>query len=67
MNVDLIKKYKQELVSVTIGALLAYIYYAQVGSISGSCAIMSSPVYSSLYGAVFAYSVFGMFKIDKKE
>jgi len=35
-----------------IGALLGYIYYVQIGCISGTCAITSNPVSSSIYGAI---------------
>ncbi|MBK6342305.1 MAG: hypothetical protein IPF41_06875 [Flavobacteriales bacterium] len=42
---------------ITLGAALAgaaagYMYYSLVGCASGSCAITSSPVNSSLYGAL---------------
>lgn len=35
-----------------IGALLGYIYYVQIGCISGTCPITSNPVSSSIYGAI---------------
>jgi uncharacterized membrane protein YdjX (TVP38/TMEM64 family) len=34
------------------GAAAGFIYYSLVGCASGSCAITSSPVNSSLYGAL---------------
>ncbi|MGB5378746.1 DUF6132 family protein [Muriicola sp.] len=33
-----------------IGALAGYIYYLEIGCLSGSCAITSDPLNSSLYG-----------------
>lgn len=35
-----------------VGAAAGYLYYSLVGCASGSCAITSSPVNSSLYGAL---------------
>lgn len=35
-----------------IGALLGYIYYVQIGCISGTCPIISNPISSSIYGAI---------------
>lgn len=35
-----------------IGALLGYIYYIQIGCISGTCPITSNPISSSIYGAI---------------
>lgn len=38
---------------VVIGAFTGYLYYAFIGCNSGSCPITSSPVNSTLYGALF--------------
>jgi xanthosine utilization system XapX-like protein len=35
-----------------IGALLGYVYYVQIGCISGTCPITSNPISSSIYGAI---------------
>ena len=35
-----------------IGALLGYIYYVQIGCVSGTCPITSNPISSSIYGAI---------------
>ena len=35
-----------------IGALLGYIYYIQIGCISGTCPITSNPISASIYGAI---------------
>ncbi len=48
----LILKYKTTLLAMVIGALGGYLYYYFVGCASGTCAITSSPVNSTLYGAV---------------
>lgn len=40
------------LAAAALGAVAGYVYYTQVGCASGSCAITSSPVNSTLYGAL---------------
>ncbi len=37
---------------VLVGAIAGYVYYAEIGCISGSCAITSKPINSTLYGAL---------------
>tara|TARA_R110000765_G_scaffold56371_1_gene111190 strand:- start:1 stop:147 length:147 start_codon:yes stop_codon:yes gene_type:complete len=37
-------------IGVVIGALEGYIYYAEIDCISGTCAITSKPINSTLYG-----------------
>jgi hypothetical protein len=44
------------------GAIGGYIYYAQVGCLTGTCAITSSPVNSTLYFAAMGALAFGAFK-----
>lgn len=57
------------LAGLVIGAIGGYIYYAQVGCVSGTCAITSNPWMSTAWGAAFGYLVFDMFngKKGKKE
>ncbi len=62
-----LKLYKFEIVFSVIGAILGYIYYAKVGCISGTCAITSSPINSTIYGAILAYLVVGIFKQKKSK
>ena len=54
---------------LALGALGGYIYYAQVGCVSGTCAITSNPWLSTAWGAAFGYLVVDMFagKKEKKE
>lgn len=61
-----LKLYKFEIVFSVIGALLGYVYYAKIGCVSGTCAITSSPINSTIYGAVLAYLVVGIFKKKSK-
>ena len=39
-------------IGIVIGATAGYLYWYYVGCVSGSCAITSSPVNSTLYGGV---------------
>ena len=39
-------------IGIVIGAAVGYLYWYYVGCMSGSCAITSSPVNSTLYGGV---------------
>ncbi|VAW17075.1 putative membrane protein [hydrothermal vent metagenome] len=48
-------------VGVILGALGGYLYYAEIGCVSGTCAITSKPVNSTLYGALMGGLVFNMF------
>ncbi|HNU41452.1 MAG: hypothetical protein UZ12_BCD005001068 [Bacteroidetes bacterium OLB12] len=62
---NLLKKYWLTLVGVCIGVGAGYLYWQQIGCISGSCPITSSPVNSSLYGALMGGLVVNMFKKEK--
>lgn len=54
------------LIGVLTGAVAGYAYYHYVGCASGSCAITSRPLNSTLYGAVMGGLVFSMFKKSNK-
>lgn len=45
-------KNKWVIVGVFLGAIAGYLYYYYVGCVSGTCAITSNPLNSTLYGAV---------------
>lgn len=52
------------IIGLIVGAIGGYIYYLQVGCVSGTCAITSNPWMSTALGGTFGYLVFGIF--DKK-
>lgn len=54
----LFKKRWKMLAGAAGGALLGYIYYVTIGCESGSCPITSSPLYSSLWGALIGLVLF---------
>jgi hypothetical protein len=49
---QLILKYKLAFTGIALGALAGYLYYYFVGCASGTCAITSKPLNSTLYGAM---------------
>ncbi len=40
------------LIGAVIGAIAGYLYYIEIGCMSGTCAITSKPLNSTLYGGV---------------
>lgn len=60
-----LKLYKLEMIASVIGAILGYAYYAKIGCVSGTCAITSSPIISTLYGALLGYLLLGVIKPKK--
>ena len=63
---NLITKYKLELVGLVGGSIAGWCYWYFVGCASGTCAITSSPVNSTLYGAFMGAIVLSLFKGEKK-
>ncbi|HRP53430.1 MAG TPA: DUF6132 family protein [Fluviicola sp.] len=61
-----IRKYKLELIGLSVGAIGGYLYYHFIGCSSGSCAITSKPINSTLYGSVMGYLLFTLFKKENK-
>ncbi|UQD56610.1 hypothetical protein [Flavobacterium sp. K5-23] len=48
-------------IGVVTGIIAGYLYYHYVGCLSGTCAITSKPLNSSLYGGLMGGLVFNMF------
>jgi Family of unknown function (DUF6132) len=57
-----IKKYFLTIIGILIGSLGGYAYYFFVGCASGTCAITSNPLNSTLYGAMMGGLLFSAFK-----
>jgi hypothetical protein len=54
-------------IGVVVGAIAGYLYYFYIGCASGTCAITSKPLNSTLYGAAMGGLLFNMFiKSPKK-
>jgi len=54
-------------IGILIGAVGGYLYYHYVGCASGTCAITSKPVNSTLYGSLMGGLFFNMFTKKEKE
>lgn len=54
------------LLGALAGAAAGYFYWQQVGCISGTCAITSMPLNSTIYGAVMGSLLLGLFKKGTK-
>jgi hypothetical protein len=52
---------------IIIGAVAGYLYYFYVGCFTGTCAITSKPLNSSLYGALMGGLLFNMFVKSPKK
>jgi Family of unknown function (DUF6132) len=48
-------------IGIVIGAIAGYLYYYYVGCASGTCAITSKPLNSTVYGAAMGGLLFNMF------
>lgn len=59
-------KYGKWMIAGVIGAALGFTYWYFVGCNSGSCAITSSPVNSTLYGLGMGMLTMNMFAGDRK-
>lgn len=47
-------------IGVLVGLITGYIYYQQIGCVSGTCSITSKPLNSTLYGGVLGGLLFNM-------
>jgi hypothetical protein len=54
-------------IGIIIGGIAGYLYYHFVGCASGSCAITSKPVNSTLYGSLLGGLLFNMFVKEEKK
>ncbi|MEO9257798.1 MAG: DUF6132 family protein [Crocinitomicaceae bacterium] len=57
-----ITKYKLIIIGVLVGAIGGFAYYFFVGCASGTCAITSKPINSTIYGALMGGLLFSSFK-----
>ena len=64
---NFISKYKLTIVGVLVGAIGGYLYYHFVGCNSGTCAITSKPLNSTLYGALMGGLFFNILKKQNKK
>ncbi len=60
------KRYTKIAIGAALGAIGGYAYYYFIGCASGTCAITSSPVNSSLYGLFMGGLLGDLFHKEKK-
>lgn len=63
---NFIKKYKLGLIGIVLGGILGYAYYHFIGCNTGTCAITSKPINSSVYGMVIGYLILSTFEKTKE-
>lgn len=61
-----ISKNKLYLIGGIVGAVAGFLYWKYVGCLTGTCAITSNPVRSTLYFSVLGAMVFSLFKKETK-
>ena len=52
---------------VVLGAIAGYLYWNFIGCNSGTCAITSKPLNSTLYGGVMSGLLFSIFQKNRKK
>ena len=57
----LFQKYKSAFIGIAFGAVAGFFYWKFIGCSSGTCAITSKPLNSTLYGALMGFLVAGIF------
>ncbi|MBO4233332.1 hypothetical protein FO675_03275 [Riemerella anatipestifer] len=60
--IDFIKSHKLSIIGAIIGAVSGYLYWKFVGCNTGTCAITSKPINSTLYGGVMGALFLSLFK-----
>ena len=63
---NFIKKYKLGLIGILLGGILGYAYYHFIGCNTGTCAITTKPINSSVYGMVMGYLILSTFEKTKE-
>lgn len=54
-------------IGVVIGLISGYAYYHYIGCLSGTCAITSKPLNSTLYGGLMGGLLFNLFVTSPKK
>jgi outer membrane lipoprotein SlyB len=71
LNISVMKEWiinnKLYIIGAIAGAAVGFIYWQQVGCVSGTCLITSKPVNSTVYGSLMGALLFGMFKKETKK
>jgi hypothetical protein len=62
-----ILKNKMYGIGAVAGAIAGFLYWKYVGCLTGTCAITSNPVRSTIYFAILGALLFSLFKKDQKQ
>lgn len=62
-----VKKHLFTIIGIAVGAVAGFFYWKFIGCSTGSCAITSNPLNSTLYGAAMGGLLLSTFKKNKKE
>lgn len=62
-----VKKHLFTIIGIAVGAVAGISYWKFIGCSTGSCAITSNPLNSTLYGAAMGGILLSTFKKNKKE
>ncbi len=62
-----IKAYLITGLGIIVGLIAGYLYYQQIGCESGTCAITSKPLNSTLYGGLMGGLLFNLFVTSPKK
>ena len=54
-------------IGIVVGMIAGYLYYQQIGCVSGTCAITSKPLNSMLYGGLMGGLLFNLFVTSTKK
>ncbi|MEC5157325.1 DUF6132 family protein [Chryseobacterium sp. MP_3.2] len=57
-----LKSHQFKIVGILVGGILGFAYYHFIGCNTGSCAITSKPMNSSVYGMLMGYLMFSVFE-----
>ena len=64
---DIIRYWLWPGVFLIVGSVLGFIYYREVGCVTGTCPIASSPWKMTAYGAFVGFLIGLMFQPDRKK
>ncbi len=54
-------------IGVVVGLVAGYLYFQQIGCVSGTCSITSKPLNSTLYGGLMGGLLFNLFVTSPKK
>lgn len=54
-------------IGIVVGLVAGYLYYLEIGCATGTCAITSKPLNSTLYGGLMGGLLFNMFVTSPKK